>query len=134
MSRGESEDLKGTVAIVSMVGRFPGARNLGEFWRNLRGGIESVRFITSGSSLICWKRMFGRVISGDGKPGISTRACSRPSGMFSMTPKSSALPTQAATQAGFRLTSRRSTHMLHFETWPFTGSSCGALYGQTQVQ
>ncbi|HEY0782639.1 MAG TPA: beta-ketoacyl synthase N-terminal-like domain-containing protein, partial [Thermoanaerobaculia bacterium] len=29
-----------------MVGRFPGARNLAEFWRNLRGGVDSVRFFT----------------------------------------------------------------------------------------
>ena len=34
-------------------------------------------------------------------------------GSFSITPKSSALPTQADTQAGFSPTSRRSTHMLH---------------------
>ncbi len=31
------------VAVVGMAGRFPGARNLDEFWRNLRDGIESVR-------------------------------------------------------------------------------------------
>ena len=78
--------------------------------------------------------MLGRVMSGDGKPGISTRACSRCSGMFSITPKSSALPTQADTHAGFSPTSRRSTHMLHLLTWPLIGSSCGALYGHTQVQ
>jgi acyl transferase domain-containing protein len=40
------EDLKDTIAIVGMVGRFPGARNLAEFWRNLRGGVDSVRFFT----------------------------------------------------------------------------------------
>jgi len=32
------------IAIVGMVGRFPGARNVQEFWRNLRDGVESVRF------------------------------------------------------------------------------------------
>jgi acyl transferase domain-containing protein len=38
-------DLLGTeIAIVGMVGRFPGARNLDEFWRNLRDGVESIRF------------------------------------------------------------------------------------------
>ncbi len=31
------------VAIVGMAGRFPGARNIGEFWRNLRDGVESIR-------------------------------------------------------------------------------------------
>ncbi|WP_447963624.1 type I polyketide synthase [Nitrospira sp. Ecomares 2.1] len=30
------------VAIVGMAGRFPGANNLDEFWRNLHGGVESV--------------------------------------------------------------------------------------------
>ena len=41
---------------------------------------------------------------------------------------------QAEAQAGLSPTSSRSTHILHFSTWPFTGSSCGALYGHTQVQ
>jgi acyl transferase domain-containing protein len=31
------------IAIVAMAGRFPGARNLDEFWRNLAGGVESIR-------------------------------------------------------------------------------------------
>jgi acyl transferase domain-containing protein/acyl carrier protein len=34
------------VAIIGMDGRFPGARNLMEFWRNLRDGIESISFFT----------------------------------------------------------------------------------------
>jgi len=32
------------VAVVGMAGRFPGAANLEEFWRNLRGGVESITF------------------------------------------------------------------------------------------
>ena len=32
-----------TIAIVGMAGRFPGARNTAEFWRNLRDGVESIR-------------------------------------------------------------------------------------------
>jgi acyl transferase domain-containing protein/thioesterase domain-containing protein/acyl carrier protein len=32
-----------TIAIVGMSGRFPGARNIDEFWRNLRDGVESIR-------------------------------------------------------------------------------------------
>ncbi|GIX22115.1 MAG: hypothetical protein KatS3mg121_0898 [Gammaproteobacteria bacterium] len=44
--------------------------------------------------------MFGWVMPGSGKPGICTSAISRPSGTVSTTPKSSALPTQAETQAG----------------------------------
>jgi acyl transferase domain-containing protein/thioesterase domain-containing protein len=34
------------VAVVGMAGRFPGAKNVAEFWRNLRGGVESVRRFT----------------------------------------------------------------------------------------
>jgi acyl transferase domain-containing protein/acyl carrier protein len=34
------------VAIIGMAGRFPGAKNLGEFWRNLREGVESISFFT----------------------------------------------------------------------------------------
>ncbi|WP_405849678.1 SDR family NAD(P)-dependent oxidoreductase [Streptomyces sp. NBC_01518] len=30
------------IAIVGMAGRFPGAENVGEFWRNLRDGVESI--------------------------------------------------------------------------------------------
>jgi amino acid adenylation domain-containing protein len=37
--------LTGTeIAIVGMAGRFPGARSVTELWRNLRDGIEAVRF------------------------------------------------------------------------------------------
>ena len=31
------------IAVVGMAGRFPGARNLDEFWRNLVSGVESIR-------------------------------------------------------------------------------------------
>ena len=34
------------IAVVGMAGRFPGAGNVGEFWRNLRDGVESVSFFT----------------------------------------------------------------------------------------
>src|SRR5262245_29154566 len=38
-------ELTGTeVAIVGMAGRFPGARDVAELWRNLRAGVEAVRF------------------------------------------------------------------------------------------
>ncbi|HEX8291632.1 MAG TPA: beta-ketoacyl synthase N-terminal-like domain-containing protein, partial [Pyrinomonadaceae bacterium] len=42
----EAESFGYEVAIIGMSGRFPGARNLDEFWRNLRGGVESVSFFT----------------------------------------------------------------------------------------
>ncbi|HEX8852343.1 MAG TPA: polyketide synthase, partial [Pyrinomonadaceae bacterium] len=34
------------VAVIGMAGRFPGARNVEEFWRNLVGGVESVSFFS----------------------------------------------------------------------------------------
>jgi len=34
------------IAIIGMSGRFPGAKNLEQFWQNLRGGIESVSILT----------------------------------------------------------------------------------------
>ncbi|MFJ1618722.1 beta-ketoacyl synthase N-terminal-like domain-containing protein, partial [Streptomyces sp. NPDC088251] len=32
---------RGGVAIVGMAGRFPGARDVAEYWSNLREGVES---------------------------------------------------------------------------------------------
>ncbi|MGW3572384.1 type I polyketide synthase, partial [Streptomyces sp. NPDC000941] len=37
-----ADDPQDGVAIVGMAGRFPGARNLTEFWTNLRDGVESI--------------------------------------------------------------------------------------------
>ncbi|PCJ99580.1 MAG: non-ribosomal peptide synthetase, partial [Alteromonadaceae bacterium] len=34
------------VAIIGMAGKFPGAKNVDEFWHNLRNGIESVQFFS----------------------------------------------------------------------------------------
>ena len=34
------------IAIIGLAGRFPGARNTEEYWRNLRDGIESVSFFS----------------------------------------------------------------------------------------
>nr|QEO74345.1 Beta-ketoacyl synthase [uncultured bacterium] len=44
----KSETLRGleAVAIIGLAGRFPGAKNLELFWRNLREGVESVSFFT----------------------------------------------------------------------------------------
>jgi polyketide synthase PksJ len=36
----------GGIAIVGLAGRFPGARDLDELWRNLRGGVESITFFS----------------------------------------------------------------------------------------
>lgn len=35
-----------SIAIIGMSGRFPGAKNLVEFWQNLRDGVESVSFFS----------------------------------------------------------------------------------------
>lgn len=41
------EELTGReIAVIGMAGRFPGARNLSEFWQNLRNGVEAVTFFT----------------------------------------------------------------------------------------
>jgi acyl transferase domain-containing protein len=34
------------IAVIGMAGRFPGAANVDEFWRNLRDGVESISFFT----------------------------------------------------------------------------------------
>src|SRR6201981_337262 len=39
------------IAIVGMAGRFPGARNIAEFWRNLSNSIESIRQLTDSELL-----------------------------------------------------------------------------------
>jgi phthiocerol/phenolphthiocerol synthesis type-I polyketide synthase E len=40
-----SNESPNAIAIVGMAGRFPGARDLEQFWHNLRQGVESVRFL-----------------------------------------------------------------------------------------
>jgi acyl transferase domain-containing protein/glutamate-1-semialdehyde aminotransferase len=42
-----AEPLEG-VAIIGMAGRFPGARNIAEFWRNLLAGVDSIARFTDG--------------------------------------------------------------------------------------
>jgi len=39
----DEEALKDSVAIVGMAGRFPGARNVAELWRNIAAGVRSIR-------------------------------------------------------------------------------------------
>jgi acyl transferase domain-containing protein len=40
------DDLDLEIAIIGMSGRFPGAKNIDEFWQNLRDGIESISFFS----------------------------------------------------------------------------------------
>lgn len=46
MLEGSNEVFSGDIAIVGMALRVPGARNVDEFWSNLRNGVESVRTLT----------------------------------------------------------------------------------------
>ncbi|HEX3252547.1 MAG TPA: type I polyketide synthase, partial [Pyrinomonadaceae bacterium] len=46
MSDLEPQDSREGIAVIGMSGRFPGARNLDEFWHNLREGVESISFFT----------------------------------------------------------------------------------------
>ena len=46
MSETDQSDLIYDIAIVGMAGRFPGARSVDEFWRNVRDGVESITFFT----------------------------------------------------------------------------------------
>ncbi|MDB6085662.1 MAG: Amino acid adenylation domain protein, partial [Gammaproteobacteria bacterium] len=39
---GDEEMPLGAIAIIGMAGRFPGAKNIDEFWRNLCAGVESI--------------------------------------------------------------------------------------------
>jgi len=40
------KDLEGSIAVVGLAWRFPGAENVERFWENLRDGVESVRFLS----------------------------------------------------------------------------------------
>ena len=46
MSQSNSDDLDLDIAIIGMSGRFPGAKNIDEFWKNLRDGVESISFFS----------------------------------------------------------------------------------------
>ena len=46
MDEWEKEDALEAIAIIGMTGRFPGAKNVDEFWRNLHDGVESISFFT----------------------------------------------------------------------------------------
>jgi|GEM_PF-5542243 len=39
----EEEEFSGRIAIIGMDGRFPGAKNLKEYWENLLSGEDSTR-------------------------------------------------------------------------------------------
>jgi len=43
MKNNELLENREDIAIIGMAGRFPGARNIDEFWQNLRDGVESIK-------------------------------------------------------------------------------------------
>ena len=47
MSKKEKNNLTGLeIAVIGMAGRFPGAKNIEEFWNNLKNGVESISFFS----------------------------------------------------------------------------------------
>src|SRR5947209_578696 len=46
MSSQETENGAGAVAVIGMAARYPGARDVEQFWRNLRDGRESISFFS----------------------------------------------------------------------------------------
>lgn len=46
MDKWEKEGSLEPIAIIGMACRFPGAKNIDEFWQNLRDGVESISFFT----------------------------------------------------------------------------------------
>src|ERR1041385_921229 len=46
MGNTQGEEMLEGVAIIGLSGRFPGAASVDEFWRNLRAGVESIRFFS----------------------------------------------------------------------------------------
>ncbi|MHC5066398.1 MAG: beta-ketoacyl synthase N-terminal-like domain-containing protein, partial [Planctomycetota bacterium] len=42
----EREYAETDIAVIGLAGRFPGAQEIHEYWRNLRDGVESVRFFS----------------------------------------------------------------------------------------
>ncbi len=41
-----TDEIEGDIAIIGMSGRFPGAKNIDEFWQNLKKGVESITFFS----------------------------------------------------------------------------------------
>ncbi|BAY91155.1 MULTISPECIES: type I polyketide synthase [unclassified Tolypothrix] len=46
MNNSNTSDCLDEIAIIGMAGCFPGAKNIDEFWQNLRDGVESISFFT----------------------------------------------------------------------------------------
>jgi non-ribosomal peptide synthase protein (TIGR01720 family) len=47
VNKSKTHDSVDGVAIIGLAGRFPGAKNIDEFWRNLRDGMETISFFSN---------------------------------------------------------------------------------------
>jgi len=52
-ARREPREASLEIAVIGMAGRFPGSRNIDEFWENLKNGVESITFFSAGQ-LAAW--------------------------------------------------------------------------------
>lgn len=84
--------LEGSIAIVSMAGRFAGASTLEQFWQNLRTGVESVRDLTEDEMVAA-----GVPLDEIRAPGYVARAAPLDNtdlfdaGLFNMSPRDAAV-------------------------------------------
>jgi acyl transferase domain-containing protein len=46
MKNADQQDPAESIAIVGLAGRFPGAKNIDQFWQNLCNGVESISFFS----------------------------------------------------------------------------------------
>lgn len=46
VEQAEVRETKPEIAVIGMSGRFPGAQNIGEFWGNIKNGVESITFFS----------------------------------------------------------------------------------------
>ncbi len=51
MNELETQEYSYDIAIIGMAGRFPGAKNVDEFWENIRDGVESITFFSDEDAL-----------------------------------------------------------------------------------
>lgn len=65
------------IAVIGLAGRFPAARNLKEYWRNLRGGIESV-VLPTGFLKLCIQRTYLDAKNGKARSVFSMAYWHRP--------------------------------------------------------
>lgn len=86
------ERLEGSVAIVSMAGRFAGASTIEQFWQNIRNGVESVRDLTEDEMVTA-----GVSLDEIRAPGYVARAAPLDdtdlfdAGLFNMSPRDAAV-------------------------------------------